>query len=153
MKKVFLSLSVLTVLSAVSCKKDDKSSSTSKANTWSIDGKSYTLNTSNRSTGVGGVAMADVAGNSLFFYFKNYPTTDGTYKIVRTADPAADEVDIQTLTPPASGGFVSKSSTSTLSVKVSGGKLSMTCSGVPLTIKNTAGDTSTATLSTNVTEL
>lgn len=152
MKRILLSLSAIAILGAVSCKKDEDKSS-SGSNSWTVNGGTFSPTTSNRAGGDGVISMSDAGGNSLFFYFKTYPTSDGTYKIVRTASPASDEVNIQTLTPPASGGFVTKTGSKTLSVKVSGSKLTLTCSDVPFTYKTTTGDSTTTTLSTNVTEL
>jgi hypothetical protein len=152
MKKVLLSVCTLGVLFSSSCKKSDSGSTSTPSNTWTLLGASHTSITSTRNAN--SIAFADAAGNSLAFYFKAYPTTDGSYNII---DPAktqgANDVIIQTLTPsPLLEAYATGTDSKTVAVKVTSGKVSMVCSSVLMKTTNSTGDTSTTTLSTNISE-
>lgn len=157
MKKALLGICTLGVLLASSCKKSDDGgggASAGASGSWSFSGVTYTPIVSNRNDSA--IAFADKSGNSVSFYFHDYPKTDGTYNIAfKTSWPAANEVAILTGTvSPLLAGASFGNTGKTLSVKVSSsGKVSITCPSIILKTGTTGTITdSTAFSSTNLSE-
>ncbi|MFD0794797.1 hypothetical protein ACFQZX_14315 [Mucilaginibacter litoreus] len=98
--KISIAALAICLLTFLSCKKSAENNPNPVAdNTWTLDGKTYTVGSSSHYSLVPqkkGILFKDGKEGSkaaLFIMFKEYPTTAGKYKFARenSEAPAADE--------------------------------------------------------------
>jgi hypothetical protein len=133
MKKLsFLTLAVIALLAFSGCTKKDSNSSTTSTN-WTILGTTYTgSSTIVTSGGISTLIGADVSSDVCTINFSTVPTASGTYTIAVTPDA----------THCSAGAYVAATSKTyaatngTISVTVSGGKVTAVINGIQV-IDNT----------------
>jgi len=147
MKKITLALSLLAVLGAASCKKDDDKKSS--GNTWTVDGTTYT--SIGATVNDNAYAFTSASGTATAaFYFHKLPTASGTYHIVESAD---NDDEVSLLIGTASPAMVADASAGNLTVTVnSNGDVNMKCSGITIDKSDASGSSiGTGTFSSDLT--
>lgn len=148
MKKAIFGILVLTLMiTATSCKKNNSSSGGS----WTFKNNTYNVGAS--SSALGTLLFSDLSANSLSFDFGSaLPTTGGSFLVVNSSPSAANQVYITAsvggTSYDATGG---NGSNQHVTVTVSGGKVSVSGSGVELQNFTNASDS--AAVSCNVSQL
>jgi hypothetical protein len=98
MKKLSLALSLLAVLGAASCKKDDDkgASDASSAGNWKLGATTYNANNGVK---VGSMySIMDKAGNAVSFHFRDEPKSSGKYRITGAGAVEANDIIVQCVT-------------------------------------------------------
>jgi hypothetical protein len=149
MKKILIPICLIASMAVISCKKEEKEKKTTSS-TWALDGTTYTGTSSTKNDSAYSFYTAS-AGANISFFFKDYPTSSGTYRINDNITLEADEVNILfgTLSPLMVGGPTTTSAKVT--VTVTDGKINIKCSDVPVEKEDgSGGSLGTATLSADV---
>ena len=147
MKKLLIPICLIAGMAVSSCKKDEKKAPSS---TWTMDGTNYTSVSATKNSNAYAFAAASAA--TISFFFKAYPTSNGTYRINDDATLDADEVDIILGTPSPLMVGTPETTSKTVTVTISDGKVNIKCSDIPIKKENGAGGSlGTTTLSTDLT--
>jgi len=121
MKKILLATAAVALM-FTACKKDDDKNTT-PANTWTVNGTTYTATSVTANSTANSLTAIDAANNTISCVFTKMPTSSGTYKIVESAS-ASDEVTIGS-TLATSSIYLSKTEGKTAEVTVNGTKVSI----------------------------
>ncbi|PZF71258.1 hypothetical protein [Taibaiella soli] len=156
MKKQLLIAVALCVVTALSCKKNDSNNTNQEVadNNWVLTGQGNSAAiTSTKNDDA--ISFTGNSGATVSFFFKNYPTQNGVYKIVSTKELADNEVNISaTSFSPLFSYWSTGNDNKTLTVKMNNGKPAFTCNNVWVADHAShAGFVDSVQLSTNVTQL